>query len=181
MRNGDVRRIPETRRIPEPRKTPGARWIRGTLLLLFAASCAETKSPGEAGDPVARGRYLVEAVADCGQCHTPRLPDGSPDPKRPLAGSDVGYRGPWGTSYAANLTPDVESGVGAMSDPELIDAIRNRTSLPPMPSLAYSRMTDEDLRAIVAYLRSLPPDPHRVPKELPPGETPPGPVIVHPR
>src|SRR5262245_17639291 len=84
---------------------------------LLLVACSPGAKPA-AEDPVARGKYLVENVAACGTCHTPQLPGGELDPKRPLAGNDVGFQGRWGTSFAPNLTPDRETGVGGLTDQE---------------------------------------------------------------
>lgn len=149
---------------------------------------------------VARGRYLVNAVG-CVDCHAPKEfgPAGPvPDAARSLSGhrqelalppapaasgpwiaSTTGeltaWSGPWGTSFAANLTPDVETGLGSWSEEEFVATIRTgrtrgrgRELLPPMPIPAFQHFSDADLRAIWAYLRSLPPVSNRVPQPLPP-------------
>src|SRR5262249_32651694 len=89
------------------------------------------------------GAYLAGPVAHCMECHTPFLPEGRPDTSRLGAG---GFRipGPWGVSYAANLTPDVETGLGAWKDGEIIAALYGaRRSggrvLPPHPTPDHGR------------------------------------------
>ncbi len=86
-------------------------------------------------------------------------------------------KGPWGTSFAANLTPD-PTGLGNWSEEQFFNAMRKgyykgieggRMLLPLMPWPAYAQMTDEDLRSIFAYLKSLPPVKNIVPAPLPPG------------
>jgi mono/diheme cytochrome c family protein len=97
-----------------------------------------------------------------------------PPPSGPWIGS-VGatmtaWAGPWGVSYTANLTPHKENGLGAWTEQQFVDTIRTgrhqgrgREILPPMPWPAYRNMNDADLKAIFASLRSLPPNPNKVP------------------
>lgn len=91
------------------------------------------------------------------------------------AGTNTAYAGPWGVSFTANLTPDKETGLGKWTEKNFIDTIRSgrhlgrgREILPPMPIPAYSQMVDEDLKAIFAYLQSIPAISNRVPEPLPP-------------
>lgn len=151
---------------------------------------------------VKRGEYIVSTSA-CDDCHTPKVmtPEG---PKLDMARRLSGHRadlkvapisdksvlkdfalcnmeltawvGPWGTSFAANLTPD-DTGVGNWSFDQFKKAIREgkykgldggRTLLPPMPWEVYKNFTDEDLACIFAYLQSLPPVKNLVPAPVPP-------------
>ncbi len=122
---------------------------------------------------IARGQYLV-TVQGCGDCHTPGTLYGSPDFGRRLAGSELGWRGPWGVSYPRNLTPDPETGLGKWTEKQIVDAIRTgmrpdgRPLSPPMPWPNLTQLTDEDAYAIAAYLKSLPPVKHQVPDLVPP-------------
>lgn len=93
------------------------------------------------------------------------------------SGSMTAWSGPWGTSFTANLTPDRETGLGNWTADQFVQAIRSqrhlgrgRPILPPMPSANYANLSDEDLRAIFAYLQTLPPVSNRVPEPLPPAE-----------
>lgn len=110
---------------------------------------------------VAYGEYLAGPVAHCMDCHTPRGADGRPDLAR-LGAGGLPFEGPWGTSFAANLTPDPDTGIGRLTDGQIVAAIhgarRDGTRvLPPMPTSYYTRgIPAADLQAIVAYLRSLP-------------------------
>lgn len=85
------------------------------------------------------------------------------------------FSGPWGTSFARNLTPDEETGLGAWTEQDFISTIRNgkhmgrgRALLPPMPWFNYAEATDEDLKAIFAYLRSIPAVKNQVEDPRPP-------------
>ena len=109
-----------------------------------------------------RGRYLVEGILTCGNCHTPRIPGGMLDPGRLHAG------GPqtWETSEykvkGSNITPDKDTGIGAWSDNDVKRAIREgvrpdgQQLAPQMPYGYYKIFTPADLDAVVAYVRSLP-------------------------
>ena len=85
------------------------------------------------------------------------------------------FVGPWGISYTANLTPDSATGIGAWSEQTFINTIRNgkhlgngRPILPPMPWNYVAKLTDDDLKAVFAYLKSLPPISNRVPEPVSP-------------
>ncbi|HVS63369.1 MAG TPA: c-type cytochrome [Thermoanaerobaculia bacterium] len=86
------------------------------------------------------------------------------------AATNTAWAGPWGISYTANLTPDELTGLGAWTEDIFVNAIRtgrhwgqSRPILPPMPWQVYSNMTDEDLKSVFAYLRSIPPIRNQVP------------------
>lgn len=163
-----------------PRSIP--RRIRGgiALPLLVLASLA-----GSAGAQSAleRGRYLVEGPVGCGNCHTPQGPEG-PLPGKTLAGG-LEFSEPVFKSYAANITPDRETGIGKWTDAQIIRAIREgkrpdgTTIGPPMPFMLYRDISDTDVAAIVAYLRTVKPVVNKVPKSdfskfpLPPAWGPP--------
>ena len=98
-----------------------------------------------------RGRYLV-ALGGCNDCHTPgfAVSDGNVPEQQHLLGSDIGYSGPWGVSYAGNLRLNA----AAMSA-EQWRARARAGGLPPMPWPSLRAMTDNDLDAVHAYLRHL--------------------------
>jgi mono/diheme cytochrome c family protein len=165
-------------------------WIRWSALSLTglcivtvvtAVSCARTQTPGAPtrAEMVERGRYLT-MTSGCQDCHTPGTFFGRPDFKRQLSGSELGWKGPWGVTYASNLTPDDETGIGAWSEAEIVTAIRagsapdGRAILPPMPWPMYASFSDADASAIAAYLKSIPAVSHRVPDRLGPGMQPAG-------
>ena len=91
------------------------------------------------------------------------------------AGTLTAWSGPWGTSFTSNLTPEPETGIGKWTEEIFLATVRSgrhmgrgRELLPPMPIEPLSHMTDEDLRAIFAYLQSLPPVKNRVPAPIAP-------------
>jgi mono/diheme cytochrome c family protein len=169
------------------------------LLTLFLAavlaSCSSKSSTTTASsdssaaaspqDKLARGTYLV-TVAGCNDCHTPGTHYGAPDMSRMLSGSEVGWTGPWGTSYAANLTPDSSTGLGNYTEDDLVTAFRTGHKkdgapiLPPMPWPDFAYFTDEDAYAIAAFLKSVPPVVHAVPKNLPPGKKAQAAIVIPP-
>lgn len=89
--------------------------------------------------------------------------------------TNTAFAGKWGITYAANLTPDEATGLGNWSEREFIEVLRSnrhwtgdRPILPPMPRFSYAQMTDEDLAAVYAYLRSIRPIRNVVPEHEPP-------------
>jgi len=164
------------------------RWtaITATLVALtvaaFTLSCATTAEKAAPvtmtdAQKVERGLYLT-TIMGCNDCHTPGTFYGSPDFGRKLAGSELGWVGPWGTTYARNLTPDMEHGIGKWSADDIVKTIRTGQRadgtevLPPMPWPMYTNLSDDDAYSIAAYLKSLPPVSHKVPDRLPPGSKP---------
>ena len=148
------------------------------------------------------GEHLV-TILDCNACHTPKkmtnqgpVPDNSfmlsghpaDMPKIEIDRKEIESKGltvtrdltewigPWGISYAANLTPD-DTGLGNWTESQFMFAIRegkskglsgSRTLLPPMPWEMYRHMTDGELKAVFAYLKSLKPISNIVPPPVPP-------------
>lgn len=93
--------------------------------------------------------------------------------------TNTAWAGPWGISYTSNLTPDQNTGIGIWTEDMFIRAMRtgkhmgtSRAILPPMPWPWYGKMRDEELKAIFAYLKSIPPIENRVPDPTPPGAVP---------
>jgi mono/diheme cytochrome c family protein len=132
--------------------------------------------------PLERGKYLMNSIVACGNCHTPQTPQG-PAPGRELAGGTK-FDEAFGVAFASNITPDLETGIGKWSDRELITAIREGKRPdgsiigPPMPIALYRGMADADVQAIVAYIRATPAVANKVPKSeykipLPPAYGPP--------
>ena len=94
-----------------------------------------------------------------------------------FAATNTAWAGPWGVSYTANLTPDPETGLGKWTADTFVQALRTgkhegvgRPILPPMPYPWFAQATDEDLRAIFAYLQSIPPIKNKVPQPIEPPE-----------
>lgn len=148
-----------------------------------------------------RGEYLVN-LGGCNHCHSPKImTDKGPmvDPDRMLSGHPANdslptydaetaksfvlftmdltsSTGPWGTSFSANLTPDV-TGIGTWTEEQFFTALRkgkfkglegSRPILPPMPWEDIGKLSDQDLKAIFAYLKSIKPVENVVPTPIPP-------------
>jgi mono/diheme cytochrome c family protein len=134
---------------------------------------------------IARGRYLT-TVMNCNDCHTPGFLFGAPDFERQLSGSELGWKGPWGISFARNLTPDKETGLGTWTKEQIITAFRSgrrpdgRVLNPPMPWQNFASMTDGDADAVATFLMSLPPISHKNVEPVPPGQDYTGSVLVFP-
>ena len=142
---------------------------RAVLVTFLMPTLARAQS-----DPLERGRYLVETVAFCGVCHNARTPQGQIIPGKELSGGRVMSMNemrivlsdiPPGEIRAVvpNITPDPETGIGRWTDAEIAAAIRQgrhrdgTTIGPPMPIELYQGLSDHDLTAIIAYLRTIPP------------------------
>jgi hypothetical protein len=149
---------------------------------------------------IERGKYLV-TISGCNDCHSPKIMSAQgpePDPSRLLSGHIQGEKlppmhinagkdgwvnfnmnttaavGPWGVSFAANLTPD-ETGIGSWTFEQFKTAIQkgkykglegSRMLLPPMPWQVYKNIKEDDLKAIFVYLKSLPPVNNLVPQPI---------------
>ena len=155
---------------------------RGAAVILALAALALTGA-ARAETPLERGTYLMHSIVACGNCHTPKGPDGEL-PGMELAGWDGFERNPAFDANAPNITPDRETGIGAWTDAQIITAIRegkrpDGTIIgPPMPFGLYRGISDSDAAAIVAYLRAVKPVRNKVPKSvyripLPPAYGPP--------
>lgn len=144
--------------------------------LLIALLLPAVPGPRPPADPAERGRYLALHVSLCVFCHSELDWKAEGYPPRP--GAVAAGRAPFSEALpwlaAPNLTPDPDTGAGRWTDEHFEGAVRRavghdgRALHPAMPSATYRRMSDEDVAAIAAYLRSLPP----VPKALPPPEIP---------
>ena len=145
-----------------------ARLALAAALGAAVGALAPLASPASADDAqVARGNYLV-IISGCSDCHTPGALLGSPDMKRYLGGSDVGFSIPGaGIFVGQNITPDKETGIGSWTSDQIVAALRTgktpegRDLSPVMPWPALSHLTDEDAQAIAAYLKSIPAVDHK--------------------
>jgi cytochrome c oxidase cbb3-type subunit 2 len=134
------------------------------IVQLYARQDAEAKR-----NPVKHGKYLVDTHL-CSVCHSPLDEQGRMLPGMYMAGGQVVRVMPWGEFPAANLTSDKDTGVGTFSDEQLKQAITRGVMhdgsrmLPfPMDWSGFSAMTPDDLNAMIAYLRTIPPVKNRVP------------------
>ena len=170
--------------------------------LVFASSSMLAANAKASPEMIARGKALV-MHGMCHDCHTPKTfgPKGMgfdyslalsgfpetaklpPVDKKALTpgywvlGSPdlMAWMGPWGISYAANLTPDEQTGIGLWTEDIFIKAMRTgkhlgegRPILPPMPWEFVGDMSDDELKSVFAYLHSLPPIKNAVPQPVAP-------------
>ena len=132
--------------------------VGGVLAIIAAVLLSPGPARGQAKPPspelVARGKYVLAAAGGCG-CHT--------DKGKPVNSGGRRYDGPFGTVYSSNITPDRQTGIGDWTDDQLITAIRlgrrpnGERLIPVHPYPVFNGMAEEDLRAVVALLRTLPP------------------------
>jgi mono/diheme cytochrome c family protein len=180
--------------------------VMGFIIMFIFISCQnETEKKALTHEElVKKGEYLV-TIGGCNDCHSPKKFDTGmpvPDADRLLSGhpqnaklpeidpNQVGpgkwilmsedataFVGPWGISFAANLTPDDQTGTGLWTEEHFLNAMHTgkhmgmgRAILPPMPWFNLNHAKDEDLRAIFAYVKSLKPVKNLVPGPIPPDQ-----------
>lgn len=147
-------------------------------LLAFAVILFLVPTAPRAADPdLERGRYL-SVIGGCNDCHTAGyLPtEGKVPEKDWLMGDSLGWRGPWGTTYAPNLRLYMSK----ISADDWIALSREMTPRPPMPWFNLRRMTEADLRALYRFIRALGPVGKPAPEYLPPEIAPPPPFVQFP-
>ena len=178
--------------------------LAALILVVLLTACDENQPEKKIlseKEMIERGKYLVTA-GGCHDCHSPKVfgPQGPKiDETKILSGHPAEMKlsefdpailepgkyilftqdvtaaiGPWGASFAANLTPDNETGIGTWQPEMFINALRTgkhlgagRPILPPMPWEMIGKLTDEDLKAVFAYLKSIPPVKNKVPDPKP--------------
>ncbi len=157
-------------------------WRLLALVMLTAAGLSAADA--RAGSPVARGQYLV-GIMDCTGCHSTGALAGKPEAAKFLAGSDIGFQIPGlGIFYPPNLTPDVQTGLGNWSEQDIATALRTgvrpdgRELAPAMPWRSYASLSDADVQAVAAYLKTLPAVSHAVPPLTGESEKPPAPYFT---
>jgi mono/diheme cytochrome c family protein len=130
-------------------------------------------APGS-GPSVARGRYLAK-TSGCNDCHTAGyMPQAGRIPESEwLKGDSLGWSGPWGTTYAANL----RLFMGRLTEDQWVAYARGAELRPPMPWFGMREMSDADLRSIYRFVRSLGAAGEPAPAYLPPGVKPTGPYV----
>src|ERR671925_34794 len=133
----------------------------GTICV--AMLCAALSANAQQQSQVERGKYLVEGILTCGNCHTPRGPGGVLDTARRHAGGPQVWETAEYRVHPSNITPDKETGIGGWSPGEIKAAIRDgrrpkgQQLSPQMPYAYYKIFAPADLDAVVAYMQSLPP------------------------
>jgi len=172
--------------VPAPQKAPVAAKknpaVERGRYLVSVLACNDCHTPKKMTD---KGPVLDESRLLSGHPESAKLPPPPALPAGPwnvVASWDLtAWSGPWGISYPMNLTPDEHTGIGSWSEETLIKAIRtgkhmgvSREILPPMPWEVYRNLSDEDLKAVHAYLRTIPAIKNQIPDPVPP-KAPPAP------
>lgn len=174
-------------------------------IIIFQSVPSAFSNKDEKIELVKKGEYLA-TIGGCHDCHSPKkmtamgpVVDESlnysgfqaglklPEVNMKLIGPGkwdgfmahglTAFVGPWGATFAANLTPDNSTGIGKWTEKTFIDAMRNgkhagagRPIMPPMPWQNVAKATDSDLHAMFAYFKSLPPIKNKVPAPIPPDQ-----------
>lgn len=154
--------------------------IAGLVCVLVTGCTNESEkiasqSPHVAGEnPVEAGRYLA-IVSGCNDCHTDGylMSEGNVAEEDWLAGSPVGWQGPWGTTYPSNLRLRVQE----WTEDQWVETLKTRKGLPPMPWMNVNQMNENDMRAIYAYIKSLGPIGEHMPLAVGPGGIPKTPYL----
>jgi mono/diheme cytochrome c family protein len=152
----------------------------GVITLVAAAmhgDHAASKGGPSAAERLQRGKYLVK-IAGCNDCHTAGYaPAAGKMPESAwLMGDTLGWRGPWGTTYATNLRLYMAN----LSEAQWIQRAKTVETRPPMPWFILRDMTNEDLAAIYHYVRSLGAAGEPAPAYVPAGKEPGTPYVMFP-
>lgn len=151
--------------------------IAFVVMAIFAQqSYPQTLNKAEAR-VVERGRYLAK-IAGCNDCHTAgyAMSGGKVDEKQWLTGDQLGWRGPWGTTYPTNLRIYMT----LISEEQWLKAAKTAQYRPPMPWFALRDMSTQDLRALYRFVRHLGPAGNPAPAFIAPGQEPKGPYVQFP-
>ena len=136
------------------------------------------KAPAADASTLARGRYLVQ-VGSCNDCHTDGFAESGgklPEKDWLLGGKEVGFKGPWGTTYAPNL----RLSLSRMTEVQWVRFARELKTRPPMPWYSVNTLGEADARALYRYVRSLGPVGQPAPDYVPPDKEPPSPYLLWP-
>lgn len=136
-----------------------------------------SKASGANARQIEHGRYVV-MIGGCNDCHTAGYGDidaKTPESER-LEGDTLGYRGPWGTTYPTNL----RISIGSKTEAQWVKYAKTLMTRPPMPWFNVQAMTDQDLRDLYQYVKSLGMAGKVAPPFVPPGKTPKMPYVLWP-
>lgn len=160
--------------------TPLRMFVSGTVSVVLAAFAAQVfaaETKGSDTKSLARGRYLVK-IAGCNDCHTPGYLQtaGKVPEKQWLTGDQLGWRGPWGTTYPSNLRLYMQK----VSENQWVKVAKTAQFRPPMPWFALRDMSEQDLRAIYRFVKHLGAAGEPSPAFVPAGQEPKGPFVLFP-
>ncbi|HYH40515.1 MAG TPA: cytochrome C [Burkholderiales bacterium] len=157
--------------------------LLAAFALPFSAAAAQSEESqvkaNSKADPkqIQRGRYLAK-IAGCNDCHTAgyAMSGGKVPEAQWLVGDKLGWRGPWGTTYAINLRLYMKD----MTEAQWVRKAKTVETRPPMPWFALHDMSEQDLKAIYHFTKSLGPAGEPAPQFVPPGKEPQGPYVQFP-
>jgi mono/diheme cytochrome c family protein len=152
--------------------------IAGLFLLSLAIASPVTvlgQTPGDSR--IERGRYIAR-LGGCNDCHTAGylLAEGQIPESEWLLGDTFGWRGPWGTTYGSNL----RLLMAGLTEQQWLTLAKNLRARPPMPWFTLNELSDDDLRALYAFIRHLGPAGSPAPAYVPPDQEPPPPYASFP-
>lgn len=154
--------------------------VMATVLVALTILMSDSLAQASSGDPASldRGRYLVQ-IGGCNDCHTPGYSQsaGQVPEAQWLTGDSLGWRGPWGTTYPANLRLYMQN----LTEEQWLAVAHNLKTRPPMPWFDVRAMSTEDLGAIYRFIKSLGPAGKPAPAYVPPDREPKGPYILFPK
>jgi len=151
--------------------------LLGLTIAMPLATYAADAGKGAGAKDLARGKYVV-LIAGCNDCHTPgyALANGDVPEKDWLVGDRLGWRGPWGTTYAVNLRQYVQT----LTEAQWLAKVKTLQTRPPMPWYAMRELSRADARAVYRYIRHLGPAGEAAPAYVPPDKDPPPPFVTFP-
>ena len=146
-----------------------------TIFIGCQSKSGDGKPYVNASSPIEAGRYIA-IVGGCNDCHTAGYlqTDGKIPEEDWLTGSPMGWRGPWGTTYAANLRITVDM----FSEDDFVEILHGRADSPPMPWMNVNKMSDADARALYKYIKSLGLKGEAMPAMVPPDKEPETPYLL---
>jgi mono/diheme cytochrome c family protein len=156
------------------------KWVMAgavALAAIVATDAGAAMHPRSEANMLERGKYLVK-LGGCNDCHTSGyiMTNGEVPESQWLMGDTLGWKGPWGTTYATNLRIKL----GDMSEQDWLSFAKTMKARPPMPWFTVNQMSDKDLRAIYRFIRHLGPGGKPAPSYLPPDKDTPPPYVLFP-
>lgn len=149
--------------------------VAGLALVRAEGAGREASAAQSEDEQFTRGKYLAQ-ITGCNDCHTPGYMEraGQVPEDLWLTGSPLGWRGPWGTTYATNLRLYMEG----LTEDEWVEIARGMETRPPMPWFGIREMSDQDLRALYVYIHTIGPAGELEPSYLPPDQEPSVPYVL---
>jgi len=160
----------------EPKRSVAALALAGAAATGVTLSTA-VLAAGKSDPLVARGKYVV-IIGGCNDCHTANyaMTEGKVPEKEWLQGDMLGWKGPWGTTYAVNLRNYMDK----LTEAQWLAKAKTLQARPPMPAVNVRQMTTQDLKAVYHYIKSLGPAGNEAPAYVPPDKTPNPPFVTFP-